>query len=124
MKKKLLVLSKKLAEVMGFQGIRDKLSSIRLIFQHGHDYEFQFKGTTVRFSISIPVRNYETFLRSEDIMTHCECRKKLDTKNVTFGLNGSGRTIVRPVQYCPKCDEEPLEYAHLCATINDRLIFV
>lgn len=107
-----------------FKKVAKKQSAPRLIFQHGYDYKFQFQGTIVQLSVSMPVRNYETFLRDKDTLSHCECGTELKTKNVSFGLNGSGKTIFRPVQYCPKCDEAPMDYTHLCAAINNQLIFV
>lgn len=94
------------------------------MFEHGYDYTFQFMGKTIQMSVSIPVRNFETFLRDKDTLTRCECGASLMTQNVTFGLNGSGRTVHRPVQYCPRCEHKPLDYAHLCAAMDGKLILI
>ncbi|MFH1029693.1 MAG: hypothetical protein V1770_00350 [bacterium] len=102
------------------------LSQDKLFPPQDFNYDFDLEGSgAVHISSSIPIRNYKTFLREKDEEERCNYGKNLKVKTVTFSLNGSGRTIHRPVQYCPHCDIPPaLEYATLICTINGQLVFV
>ena len=86
-------------------------------------YKFNFRDTKIMLFSSIPIRNYETILRNRDMIDSCGCGKKLKTKQVRFSITGSGRVKYLPVQYCPECDNDPLESAILFCTINDQPFF-
>ena len=87
-------------------------------------YSFVFMGETVEVSADIPIRNYETFLRDRDNVTVCECGEKLSEKQVCFSVNGSGRTMRRPVKFCKKCDQNISDFSSLVWTKNGELCFI
>ena len=88
-----------------------------------NDYEFNLQESKVVLSSSIPIRNYETILREKDTNVYCECGKKFKTKLVKFSITGSGKTKCLPVQYCPRCDDNPPESAILFCAINNQPFF-
>ena len=86
-------------------------------------FEHSFKeenGDLVKIVTDFKIRNFETILKREDKHTHCECGKKLSTKNVKFSPNGMGKTKCLETQFCSKCDSVPPNSSRMWVTINDN----
>ena len=92
--------------------------------ENPHNYEFVINGKKVSITTDIPIRNFKTFLRGKDEETHCSCGEELREKKVAFSLNGSGKTLHRPIHYCPQCDPEPCDHSTLILTIDNQPVFI
>ncbi len=85
-----------------------------------HKYSFEDRGHEIEITTDIPVRNHKTFLRGKDVEEYCSCGDKLKTEGVVFSINGSGKTVTRPVQYCPRCDKKPVRFSTLIWIIDGK----